>query len=36
MSMIEKLFTIVYNLKVGRGKLSITKQKTIKNLGLKL
>ena len=33
MSTIEKLFTIVNNLKVGRGKLSITKKKkTIKNL----
>ena len=33
MSTIEKLFTIVNNLKVGRGKLSITKEKkTIKNL----
>ena len=36
MSTIEKLFTIVNNLKVGKGKLSITKKKTIKNLGLKL
>ena len=31
-----KLFTIVNNLKVGKGKSSITKKKTIKNLGLKL
>ena len=36
MSTIEKLFTMVNNLKVGKGKLSITKKKTIKNLGLKL
>ena len=36
MSTIEKLFIIVNNLKVGKGKLSITKKKTIKNLGLKL
>ena len=38
MSTREKLFTVVNNLKVGKGKLSITKKtkKTIKNLGLKL
>ena len=30
MSTIEKLFTVVNNLKVGKGKLSITKK--IKNL----
>ena len=36
MSAIEKLFTIMNNLKVGKGKLIITKKKTIKNLGLKL
>ena len=36
MSTIEKLFTIAHNLKVGKGKLSITKKKkTLKNLGLK-
>ena len=33
---IENLFTIVNNLKEGKGKLSITRKKTIKNLGLKL
>ena len=33
----RKLFRIVNNLKVGKGKLSITKKKkTIKNLVLKL
>ena len=37
MSTIKKLFTIVNNLRVGKGKSSITKKKkTIKNLGLKL
>ena len=37
MSTIEKLFAILNDLKVGKGKLSITKKKkTIKNLGLKL
>ena len=36
MSTIDKLFTIVNNSKVGKGKLSITKKKTIKNLGLEL
>ena len=30
MSTIEKLFTIVNNLKVGKGKLSITKKKNYK------
>ena len=30
MSTIEKLFTVVNNLKVGKGKLSITKKETIK------
>ena len=33
---IEKLFTIVNNLKKGKGKLSITKKIIIKNLRLKL
>ena len=33
MSTIEKLFTIVNNLKVGKGKLSITKKKKMKNRG---
>ena len=36
MSTIEKLFTIVNNLKVGKGILSITKKKLSENLGLKL
>ena len=36
MSPIEQLFTIVNNLKVGKGKLNITKKKTIKNLGLNI
>ena len=30
MSTIEKLFTIVNNLKVGKGKLSVTKKKLSK------
>ena len=36
MSTIENHFTIVNTLRVGKGKSSITKKKTIKNLGLKL
>ena len=32
----RKLFKIVNNLKVRKGKSSITKEKTIRNLGLKL
>ena len=35
MSPIENFFTIVNNLKVGKGKLSITKKKKIKNQKIK-